>query len=327
MKNIPVVTFLQRTWMLFVAMFASNWFALTETHFAFLGKWVMHPEAGGIWISQTPMETFGPILWVLPFGLAIVLMGLLVVHLYYRQTIDLDANGGRYVNDWNSCTPFQRVLISNVVRIGIIIGLCILCAGLARAGDVPKIDQAARWDAADVSPKYRMALDVELARYRRTQARYEVIQNMKPHGVPAPILFCLHYREASNDFHCSLAQGDSLLHRSRNVPRGRIPDKEPPYSWEECAYDSVYVVEKPPLDRIDWTDGQAALDEMTAYNGWGYERRGMASPYLWSGTTLYKSGKFVRDGVFDRNAVDGQLGCCAILKHFMDHGISLSFVQ
>lgn len=194
-------------------------------------------------------------------------------------------------------------------------------------GEVPHVDQEGRWNAAIVSPKRKVALDVELALYRRTVSRYEVIQNMRPHGVPAPILFCLHYREADNDFHSSLAQGDSLRHRSVNVPKGRIPDKEPPYTWEECAYDAVYVVEKPPLDRIDWTDGQKSLDEITSYNGWGPDGRGVPSGYLWSGTSLYRAGKYVSDHKWDPKFVDAQLGCCALLKYFLAHGIKISFVD
>jgi lysozyme family protein len=37
-----------------------------------------------------------------------------------------------------------------------------------------------------------------------------------------------------------------------------------------------------------------------------------------SGTNQYASGKYVRDGVYDPNAVDGQLGCAGLLMAMME---------
>ena len=53
------------------------------------------------------------------------------------------------------------------------------------------------------------------------------------------------------------------------------------------------------------------------YNGLGYASKGVPSPYLWAGTDQYRSGKYVRDGVYDPNHVDQQLGCVAMLKSMM----------
>jgi hypothetical protein len=55
------------------------------------------------------------------------------------------------------------------------------------------------------------------------------------------------------------------------------------------------------------------LTMLERYNGLGYANKGIPSPYVWSGTDQYKSGKYVRDGVFDANAVDKQLGCAGLL--------------
>jgi hypothetical protein len=56
------------------------------------------------------------------------------------------------------------------------------------------------------------------------------------------------------------------------------------------------------------------LSFLEAYNGWGYVKKGINSPYLWSGTNHYTSGKYVRDGVFDPRAVSKQLGAVCMLK-------------
>lgn len=118
--------------MLLGALGATDWLANTEDHFRCLGKWVHDPELGGIWVARTPMEAFGPILWVVPFCLMIVIVALLTIHLGWRKTIDADRHSGRVTTDWNACTPFQRILVANLVIVGLIVGLCVLCSNLAR---------------------------------------------------------------------------------------------------------------------------------------------------------------------------------------------------
>jgi len=49
------------------------------------------------------------------------------------------------------------------------------------------------------------------------------------------------------------------------------------------------------------------------------------SPYLWAGTNQYRSGKYVRDGVYDPSKVDPQLGCAALLMALMELDPNISF--
>jgi len=177
------------------------------------------------------------------------------------------------------------------------------------------------WRDAKINPKHRIALDNLVVRYKRDQRVYQHIQSLRANGVPAPVLFGLHYREASNSFRSSLAQGDPLTHRSRNVPRGRIPGVNPPYTWEQCAVDAVYNVDR--LDLKRWDDLNQALLAIELYNGAGYRRKGLVSPYVWSGTDRYQRGKYVADGRFDPYFVDKQLGVAAILLHFRARGVAL----
>lgn len=203
----------------------------------------------------------------------------------------------------------------------------ILCAAMPLLAATPPVDEEARWKEATVNPKNRIALDVAVALYRRHQPRYETIQHMRPNGVPAPILFCLHYRESDNNFKCHAHEGSSLQHRTRDEPKGRPLHPEPPYTFEQSAEDAYYICEHPPLDKIDWRNLQASLDKMESFNGFGYRRRGIAAPYLWSGTSIYHGGKYVADGVFSRTAWDQQLGCAALLKAMQARGIALSFIN
>lgn len=61
---------------------------------------------------------------------------------------------------------------------------------------------------------------------------------------------------------------------------------------------------------------------MEGFNGYGYHSRGVNSPYLYGGSTVYgppenKAGKFIRDHVFDSQTVDQQLGTAVILKELV----------
>lgn len=201
--------------------------------------------------------------------------------------------------------------------------LVLLIAATATAA-TPRVDQVARWKAAVVNPKNRIALDVAVSIYERNQYRYAAIAAMKPGTVPPQALFVIHLRESDCNFRCSPAQGDSLQRRSIHVPRGRIPDKEPPYTFEVSAYDSWFVVDR--LDLKDWKHLQTALQAISDFNGSGYDRMGVPTPYLWSGTSVYKSGKYVADGRFSSTAVDQQLGCAAVLKWMQAKGIKISFL-
>ena len=196
--------------------------------------------------------------------------------------------------------------------------LLMICSALASAPD-----QATRWQNAAVSPRETIALDALVSRWQRTASTYQAVQAMRTDGIPAVVAFCLFYREADNDLSCSPAQGDPLTHRSRNVPAGRIPGKPAPYKWIDAACDAYYVVDR--LDLCNWHDKQAALDKIESFNGYGYRAHNVAAPYLWSGTSLYTRGKYVRDGRFDALAVDRQLGVAAILKRMQERGIALPF--
>jgi len=60
-------------------------------------------------------------------------------------------------------------------------------------------------------------------------------------------------------------------------------------------------------------------------NGLGYAARHLPSPYIWSGTDQYRSGKYVRDGVYDPSVVDSQLGCAGLLLSMMALDPSIDF--
>lgn len=119
-------------------------------------------------------------------------------------------------------------------------------------------------------------------------------------------LAAIHYRESSNDFSTCLHNGDPLPGPTKHVPSGRGPFS----SWEEAAIDALKFDD---IDKnTDWTlPGLLLIAEK--YNGLGYRKHGVLSPYVWAGTNQYTSGLYVADGSFDESKTDKRFGVAAIL--------------
>lgn len=163
---------------------------------------------------------------------------------------------------------------------------------------------AKRW--ADVKPTRDFSAVARRLITPEAKARYKAVSART--GVPWFAIAVIHERECSQNWRCSLAQGDPWEIRSVHVPAGRGPFP----SWEDCAVDALVNCAPYASRWKDWSIG-GLLTLLEQYNGLGYAARGIASPYIWSGTDQYRSGKYVRDGVFDPNAVDAQLGCAGLL--------------
>ena len=175
---------------------------------------------------------------------------------------------------------------------------------------------ANRWAKAKLTRK----ADANSIAFRLFQAkkRYQAVEAKT--GVPWSIIAVIHERESSQDWRAQLSQGDPLNRVSVHVPAGRGPFS----IWEEGAYDAL--ANCPPFlaRHKDWSLGPA-LTALEAYNGVGYAAKGVPSPYLWSGTDQYSSGKYVRDGFYDPNKVDAQMGCAALLMGLMALDPTITF--
>lgn len=120
-----------------------------------------------------------------------------------------------------------------------------------------------------------------------------------------------------------LGQGDPLNQVSRHVPKGMGPylahptDVTPGFdAWTRCAVDVLINSAPYAAKWSNWTIG-GVLTLWEEYNGLGYAERGVPSAYVWSGTDVYKAGKFIEDHVFDPKRVDVQEGCAGILRMMM----------
>lgn len=150
------------------------------------------------------------------------------------------------------------------------------------------------------------------------KVRYQTVSART--GVPWAVIAVIHERECSRDWTGSLAQGDPWNRVSVHVPAGRGPFR----SWEEAAVDALVNCAPYAARNKDWSIGRT-LTKLEQYNGLGYAARGRPSPYIWSGTDQYESGKYVRDGVYDANVVDRQPGCAGLLMAMMALDPTITF--
>ena len=166
------------------------------------------------------------------------------------------------------------------------------------------------WDEAEIKDARKDELLRIADKSIRNKERYRSVEQKT--GCPWYVIAAIHMRESSQNFQAHLHEGSPLTARTRNIPKGRPKTGNPPFSWEESAIDALTV---PPHDmrQVGRWSVERMLYELEKYNGWGYMGKGN-SPYVWAGTTNYRSGKYVRDGLYDPTHVDTQQGTAAIIK-------------
>lgn len=176
-------------------------------------------------------------------------------------------------------------------------------------------EYVAMFDAALIDPARSAAVDrlaTLLVSFRPNYALLEADL-----GIPWYFVGLIHCMESNFNFGTHLHNGDSLMHRTVNVPKGRPTPQvaDPPFAWTTSATDALTMAGF--HTQTSWTLA-AQLFRLEKYNGVGYRMRGRASPYLWSFSDRYTGGKFVKDGVFDPSAVSKQCGAAVLLKRLIE---------
>ncbi len=168
-------------------------------------------------------------------------------------------------------------------------------------------NNAKRWANAKI---VRTSFAPVARRLVASKSRYQAVEAKT--GVPWPFIAVAHERESSQNFNTQLGQGDPLNRVSVHVPSGRGPFE----TWEASAVDALVHCSPFAARNKDWSIG-GLLTMLEQYNGLGYAAHGVPSPYVWSGTDQYHSGKYVSDGVYNASVVDQQLGCAGLLMAMM----------
>ena len=138
-------------------------------------------------------------------------------------------------------------------------------------------------------------------------------------NIPWFFIASIHNMEASLNFKTHLHNGDPLTARTTHVPSGRPKTGNPPFTWVESAIDSLTF--QGLTSNTDWSLS-SLLYHLEEYNGWGYRTKhpDVLSPYLWSFSTHYISGKYVADGRWSSTARSDQVGAAVILRRLVEHG-------
>jgi lysozyme family protein len=172
------------------------------------------------------------------------------------------------------------------------------------------------FESCAIRPGRLKEVDATADRLVENRTRYE--QVAAACGVPWPVVAVIHNMEASLKFTCHLHNGDPLTARTIQVPKGR-PLGQPPFTWEASAEDALGM--HALNGDTEWTVA-GTLFVLEGYNGWGYRRfhPDVLTPYLWSGSEHYTSGKYVADGTFSQTAVSRQTGAAVLLRRLAERG-------
>jgi len=176
------------------------------------------------------------------------------------------------------------------------------------------------YNSAQIRPERKKEVQMSADKINSHKGRYEGVAAILANGIPWWFIGICHYMEAACDFKKHLHCGDPLTGRTTHVPAGRPkenpgngkpPSKENPYTWEESALDALIFMGYNKV--TDWGI-ENCLILFEKYNGLGYKKRGVPSPYLWSFTDKYTKGKYVADGKYNPDAISKQPGTAAIMK-------------
>lgn len=176
------------------------------------------------------------------------------------------------------------------------------------------------YNTAKVKSKHLPVCKMIANRVISGKDKYDEVSKVIGNGIPWWFIGITHFMEAGiyypNHFKYHLHCGDPLTSRTIHVPKGR-PKHEPsagigkPYSWQESAIDALRYM---GYDKVTNWSIENCLVLFEKFNGLGYKRKGVPSPYLWSFTQHYVSGKYVADGRYDPSVVSKQPGTAAIMK-------------
>ena len=160
-------------------------------------------------------------------------------------------------------------------------------------------------------------IDKLVDRILNNRSRYEEVGDSV--GVPWYFIAAIHNMESSQNFSKHLHNGDSLNARTKHVPSGRPKKGNPPFTWEESAMDALKLRK---LHKVKEWSLPRLLYELEGYNGWGYRlyHSHVLSPYLWSYSNHYKSGKYIADGTWSDTAKSRQCGAIVLIKRLEERG-------
>lgn len=169
-----------------------------------------------------------------------------------------------------------------------------------------------------IKPEHLGEVTKDVTNICNNKGRYEAVASKL--NIPWYFVGLIHCMEASLNFKTHLHNGDPLTARTVHVPAGRPQTGNPPFTWEESAIDALTLR---GLNKVtDWSL-PSILYHLEGYNGFGYrgEDPPINTPYLWSYSNNYTSGKFVADGKYDPDAVSKECGAAVLLRQMVTENV------
>jgi lysozyme family protein len=153
----------------------------------------------------------------------------------------------------------------------------------------------------------------------KEKAQYEAIAGRT--GTPWYFIGIIHKMECDCSFNKHLHNGDPLTARTIQVPKGRPKTGSVPFTFFDSAVDALTYE-----DYTEWNDWSISgmLYCFEKYNGFGYRSKGINTPYLWSFSNHYTSGKFIKDGVYNSRAISTQIGTAVLLRRMSELQIAIA---
>ncbi len=169
-----------------------------------------------------------------------------------------------------------------------------------------------------IPEKHAAQVETAVAGLLAHQTRYLALADIL--GIPWQIIAVIHAMESSQNFSRHLHNGDPLTARTVQEPPGRPKTGTPPFTWEESAIDAL-TFKKLNAD-TDWSLA-GTLYQLERYNGFGYRLHHphVLSPYLWSFSNHYTSGRYVADSTWSDTAVSKQCGVAVILRRMAEKNL------
>ena len=130
-------------------------------------------------------------------------------------------------------------------------------------------------------------------------------------GVSMYFVGLLHWMECGCDFERQILNGERWASRTTRHPVGYGPFA----SWFDAAQVALYKL----TQRALLWDVPTTLRELEKWNGYGYRRADVHSPYLWGLTNHGMGvGKFEKDGQYNALAKTKQVGAGIVLKALLE---------
>jgi len=161
--------------------------------------------------------------------------------------------------------------------------------------------------------------------WKENQTKYSTVGLQA--NVPPMLVAAIHWREASGDFGLYLEQGDKLgtvTYANGDSNDGHtIPSGPNTVCFTDWITAAVWSLNQETAGHrasgISFTE--TSVNDMLTfaeyYNGTGYMKKGIPSPYTLAWTTCYEKGKYTDDHGFDPDYVDEQLGVLVMLRAIM----------